>query len=106
MPRIPLIEELTTESVPIGSVLLVEFDAASQWYNSSISIAATWLKEGGTCRYGVAARPPEKLRAQMGRLGVNAQEFETNGKLCEERLQRRLKRIGSLENMARSTWAT
>ena len=80
-PRIPLIDDLTTGPVPAGSVLLVEFDAASQWYNASVTIAAGWLADGGAVRYGVAARTPNKLRSQLNRLGLDVEELESGSKL-------------------------
>ena len=58
----PLIEDLTQGPVPAGSMLLVEFSEASQWYNAALTIAAGWLKDGG-------------------RLGVNCEENERSDNL-------------------------
>ncbi|MGA8857371.1 MAG: ATPase domain-containing protein [Candidatus Bathyarchaeia archaeon] len=81
MPRIPLIEELTTGQVPVGSNLLVEYDPASQWYNASLTIAAGWLKSGGSLGYNLSTQPPENVRTQLKRLDVDAEELEGNGRL-------------------------
>ncbi len=81
MPRIPLIEDLTNGPIPSGSNLLVEYDPASQWYIASITIAAGWLKSGGSVGYNVAAQPPENIRTQLKRLDVDAEELEGNGRL-------------------------
>ena len=75
MPRIPLIEDLTTGPVPVGSNVLVEFDAASQWYNASITMAAGWLRSGGNTSYNVSTQPPENIRAQLTRLVLNLEEL-------------------------------
>ena len=81
MPRIPLIEELTTGSVLPGSVLLAEFTGVSQWYNASFTIAAGWLKSGGLVTYVAFGRSPENARLQLGRLGLKAEELESEGRL-------------------------
>ncbi len=81
VPRIPLIEELTTEPVPPGYSLLVEYDPTSLWYSASYTIAAAWLRQGGIVRYGIAARPPDKMRSYLKRLGVDSLELEGKGQL-------------------------
>ena len=81
MPRIPLIEDLTTGPVPSGSNLLAEFDPNSQWYNASISIMAGWLRTGGKVTYGVAAQPVEKVRAKLKGLGLDSKQLENDGRL-------------------------
>ena len=77
MPRLPLIEDLTTGPVPPGSNLLVEFDPASQWYNASVTIMAGWLRTGGRARYTVASQPPDDFRSQLNRLVPNVAELES-----------------------------
>ena len=81
MPRIPLIEDLTSGSIPPGSNLLVEFDPASQWYNASLAIAAGWLKGGGRIWYFVNVQPPDNIRMQLRSLGVPVEELERDDKL-------------------------
>lgn len=81
MPRIPLIEALTIAPVPTGSVLLVEFTGASQWYNAALTIAAGWLKQGGKIAYSALAQSPDDVRSGLTRLGVNCEECEKEDKL-------------------------
>jgi len=76
MPRLPLIEDLTTGPLPAGSQVLVEYDPASQWYNASMTITAGWLKTGGTASYVTFAQPVEDVRAQFKRLGVDTEKVE------------------------------
>ncbi len=71
-----MIEDLTSGPIPAGSNLLVEYDAASQWYNASITIAAGWLRSGGKVLYGAMAQQPEKIRSQLNRLGVHPEALE------------------------------
>ncbi len=81
VPRIPLIEDLTSESVAPGTFLLVEFDPASQWYNASMSIAAGWLKDGGKVEYTSYAQPPDDIRLQLQRLGLAVVDLENDASL-------------------------
>lgn len=81
MPQIPLIEDLTSGSIPPGSCLLVEFDPASQWYNASLTIATAWLKQGGTIVYHSYSQPPDNIRLKLKRMGLDAGDLEKNGNL-------------------------
>ena len=81
MPQILLIEELTKNPIPPGTNILVEFDPVSQWYNASVTIAAGWIRSGGITAYNVHARPPEKIREQFKRLGLDADTLESTGRL-------------------------
>ena len=81
MPRIPLIEDLTKNPIPPGTNILVEFDPVSQWYNASVTIAAGWIRTGGVTAYNVHTRPPEKIREQFKRLGLDVETLESTDKL-------------------------
>ncbi|MGP8126462.1 MAG: RAD55 family ATPase [Candidatus Bathyarchaeia archaeon] len=76
MPRIPLIEDLTTGTVPAGSNLLVEFDPSSQWYNASITIAAGWLRSGGKVSFLAGSHPPDEVRERLTTLGLKPEALE------------------------------
>ncbi len=79
--RIPIIEDLTAGPIPVGSALLVEYDPTSQWYATSFTIAAEWLKAGGKVRYGIAAQPPDQMRSQLNRVGLGTEQLEANEQL-------------------------
>ena len=81
MPKLPLIEDLTTAPVPAGSYLLVEFDAASLWYNASYTISAGWLRQGGKIAYSVYTQPPDDLRSKLRRLGLEVEALENENRL-------------------------
>ncbi|HUO41876.1 MAG TPA: hypothetical protein VMU35_02795, partial [Methylomirabilota bacterium] len=81
MPKIPLIDDLTADLTPPGSNILVEFDPASQWYNSSLTITAGWVKGGGDVGYNGFTRPCDAVRMQLRRLGLNVADLETNDRL-------------------------
>ncbi len=81
MPRIPLIEDLAKGPIPPGYNLLLEFDPASEWYSASITIAAGWISTGGEVSYSAYAQPPETVRGQLMRLGLNVEELESSDRL-------------------------
>jgi len=76
VPQIPLIEDLTAGPIPAGSFLLVEYDAASQWYNASLTIAAEWLGTGGPVAYYVSTQTPDRIHSRLKQLGVNTDALE------------------------------
>jgi len=77
----PLIEDLTKGPVPLGSNLLIEFDPVSQWYNSCVTIAAGWVKDGGSVGYNGFIQPPDKVRMQFSRAGLNVDDLEGKDRL-------------------------
>lgn len=77
----PIIEDLTKGSIPPGSNILVEFDPASQWLNTTITIAAGWMKSGGSISFVADSQSPDDIRSQLRRLGLNVEELEGNDRL-------------------------
>ncbi len=62
-------------------MLLVEFTGASSWYSASFTIAAGWIKQGGKVSYNANAQPPNAVRSQLNRLGLNTEQLEKDDKL-------------------------
>ena len=60
---------------------MVVYDGGSQWYNALNTIAAGWLAHGGTFYYNVTAQPPDRLRADLQRMGVKTEELERSDRL-------------------------
>jgi KaiC/GvpD/RAD55 family RecA-like ATPase len=81
LPRIPLIEDLTKGVVPPGSNILVEFDPASQWLNASLTIAAGWVKDGGSVSYIAQSQAPDDVRSQFRKLGLAVEDLERTDRL-------------------------
>ena len=81
LPRIPLVEDLTTGAIPHGSNILVEFDPSSQWYNASVTIAAGWIRTGGKVSYIADSRSPDDVRERLRTLGLNPVELEEADRL-------------------------
>ena len=76
-----MIDDLTFGPVPKGSNLLVEFDPVSQWYNSCLTMAAGWARQGGNVGYNGFVQSPDNLRLQLVRLGLNVDELERGDQL-------------------------
>ncbi len=76
-----MIEDLLKSPLPPGSALLVEYDAASAWYQASLNITAEWLRTGGVVSYHVAAQSPDNIRSQLARLGLDVKDLEAKQKL-------------------------
>ena len=81
MPRLELIEELTRGSITPGTNILVEFDPASQWYNVALTIAAGWLRTGGSVSYIAHSQSPNDVRSQLRRLGLPVDDMEQKDRL-------------------------
>lgn len=81
MPKIPLIEDLTTSSVPSGSTLLVEFVGASQWYNASLTITAGWIRSGGNVSFSTFGQRPDNIRSRLKVLGLDVEVLESGERL-------------------------
>lgn len=60
---------------------MILFDAASDWYNVSLTISAQWIRTGGSVHYNVSAQPPQGIRSHLGRLGLKTDELEKEDKL-------------------------
>ena len=59
----------------------MEFDPASQWYNSCIAIAAAWVKDGGDVGYNGFVQSPDTVRTQLTRLGLEVDGLERDDRL-------------------------
>lgn len=80
MSRLPIIEDLTTEPIPPGSNILVEFDPASLWFNASVTIAAGWIRSGGVLSYNAYDHAPNNVTLQLKRLGLDVEALEKEGR--------------------------
>ena len=60
---------------------MVEFDPASQWYNSCLTMAAGWVKQGGDVGFNGFVESPDGVRGKLGRLGLNVDGLERDDRL-------------------------
>lgn len=80
-PIVPLLSDLAPDGFVYTGQYMVEFDADSLWYETSLTIAALALRRGFKTEYHVFDHfPSEALRA-LSDLGVDAKRFEAEGQL-------------------------
>lgn len=78
---LPFVDELVKTPIAPGASILVEYDPTAAWYQASLNIAAGWLQGGGVVVYAVASQPPDDVRSQLAKLGVDVKRLESDDKL-------------------------
>lgn len=63
------------------AISYLRYYTPDRWYNASITIAAGWIRSGGKVEYYVNVQPPDDVRLQLNRLGLNAELLEKEDKL-------------------------
>ena len=76
--KLRLLEEILPEGLNYGANYLVEFEPQSLWYETSITLCAQALRAGIRTDYHTFTRPPEEVRASLGRLGVDVRSLEAD----------------------------
>ena len=59
-----------------GSHYVVEYDSDSPWYETSLTITAEALRQGVRTEYHVFTHPPDDVRENLSRLGLNTRKLE------------------------------
>ncbi len=59
-----------------GTHYVVEYDSDSPWYETSLTITAEALRQGVRTEYHVFAHPPDDVRENLSRLGLNIRKLE------------------------------
>ena len=78
---VPLLGDLAPEGFVYTGQYLVEFDADSLWYETSLTIAALALGRGMKTEYHVFQHFPNEALDALSRLGIDAKKLEQDGLL-------------------------
>lgn len=79
--RVPILDDLAPGGFFYGGDYVVEFDADSLWYETSLTIAALALKDGMKTEYHVFQHFPGEVREALSRFGIDTRRLETEGLL-------------------------
>lgn len=78
---VPILNDIAPDGFFYGGHYVVEFDPASLWYETSLTIAALALRQGTKTEYHVFQHYPSEVLDAISRLGVDARELEKAGLL-------------------------
>jgi adenylate cyclase len=79
--KLPLLDDLAPNGFAYGGHYVVEFDTASPWYETSLTIAALALKRGLKTQYHVFQRYPSEVVEALTSFGLDARKIEKEGLL-------------------------
>jgi adenylate cyclase len=74
--QIPFFENLAPGVFKYGTVVLVEFQSDSLWYDTAYTIAAQALRSKIKTDFHVFQHPPEDVRNALVKLGLEVRKFE------------------------------
>ena len=80
-PALAILEDLVPNGIRFGSSYLVEFGPDSPWYETSLTIAASALRNGARTEYHTYMHPPHEVRESLTKLGLNVKELERKDQL-------------------------
>lgn len=76
LPELPILSELIPSRLSFGTLLLVEFDPESLWYETSLMLGASALGLGVRTDYHTFTRTPPEIRKRLGAFGVDVKKME------------------------------
>lgn len=76
LPALPILSQLIPSGIDYGTILLVEFEPDSLWYETSLAIAAYALREHVRTDYHTWIQAPDKIREKLAKLGLDVQKLE------------------------------
>ena len=76
-----ILEDLVPNGIRFGASYLVEFGPDSPWYETSLTIAASALRDSAHVEYHTYVHPPQEVREGLMRHGLNPRDLEQNDHL-------------------------
>lgn len=76
-----ILEELVPNCVRYGATYLVEFGPDSPWFEASLTVAASALRNGIRTEYHTYMHPPQEVRESLTRLQLSVKDFEKKDQL-------------------------
>src|SRR5207248_11620889 len=75
-PALAILEDLVPNGIRLGASYLVEFGPDSPWYDTSLTIAASGLRNGARTEYHTYMHPPHEVRESLTKLGLDVKGLE------------------------------
>lgn len=76
---LPLFEQILPEGLHYGTIVLIEFEPDSIWFEASLTIAAQALRKGQKTEYHTFQHAPIDVRRDLTNLGANLGALESTG---------------------------
>jgi KaiC/GvpD/RAD55 family RecA-like ATPase len=76
---LPIFEPVLPDGVEFGTNFVVEFDADSVWYETSLTIAAQALRSGQKTVYHTFEHPPADVEYDLKKLGLDITKLSDDG---------------------------
>jgi len=76
---LPIFERVLPDGVEFGTNFVVEFDADSVWYETSLTIAAQALRIGQKTLYHTFDHPPSDIEYDLKKLGLDPTKLNDDG---------------------------
>lgn len=79
--RVPLLDKLIPGGITPPTIFVVEYDPKSQWLAVASTIAARSLLGNGHVGYVAFTRPPEDVKRDLSKMGVDVALAQESGRL-------------------------
>jgi len=73
---LPILKPMVPDGLQYGGHYVVEYDPDSPWYETSLTLTAEALNQGVRTEYHVFTHPPDHIRKDLTRLGLDIKRLE------------------------------
>src|SRR5712691_10308597 len=78
---LPILKLMVPGGLQYGGHYIVEYDPDSPWYETSLTLTSEALKQGVRTEYHVFTHPPNQIRDDLNRLGLDVTRLEREDNL-------------------------